>query len=310
MCGAFKGLLVYTLHWLRDPSRVRKDEVKTMKNPLFGCLASALMTLTAMPALAQLQLPAPSPAAKVSQAVGVSEISVEYSSPGVKGRKIWGELVPNDKAWRSGANVATKITFSHPVTFGDKAVPAGSYAIVSLPSQKGWKVMLNTDLGLWRGGAPYDASKDVASVSATTTAIPARERLTYLFSDTTDTGTRLDLEWEKLRVSVPITVDTAAFVKANIAQAEKNAASMHMSAASYLADTKDHAAALKHADAAVAATPTWYAHWNRADVLSQMGKYAEARKAAQTAWDLGQKDKNFFARDQVAQALAEWKNKK
>ncbi|MBE4748229.1 DUF2911 domain-containing protein [Corallococcus sp. ZKHCc1 1396] len=285
--------------------------MRTMKNKLLGCMASALMTLTAMPALAQLQLPAPSPAAKVSQGVGVSEISVEYSSPAVKGRKVWGELVPNDKAWRSGANSATKITFSHPVTFGDKAVPAGSYAIVSLPSQKGWKVMLNTDLGLWRGGAPYDASKDVASVSATTTAIPARERLTYLFTDTTDTGTRLDLEWEKLRVSVPITVDTAAFAKANIEQAEKDAASMHTSAAAYLAATpKDHAAALKHADAAVAANPSWYTHWIRASVLSQAGKYAEARKAAQTSWDLGQKDKSFFYRDQVAKALAEWKNKK
>ncbi|MCY1033317.1 DUF2911 domain-containing protein [Corallococcus sp. BB11-1] len=282
-----------------------------MKNKLLGCMASALMTLTAMPAMAQLQLPAPSPAAKVSQGVGVSEISVEYSSPAVKGRKVWGELVPNDKAWRSGANSATKITFSHPVTFGDKAVPAGSYAIVSLPSQKGWKVMLNTDLGLWRGGAPYDASKDVASVSATTTAIPARERLTYLFTDTTDTGTRLDLEWEKLRVSVPITVDTAALAKVNIEQAEKDAANMHTSAAAYLAGTsKDHAAALKHADAAVAANPTWYTHWIRASVLSQAGKYAEARKAAQTSWDLGQKDKNFFYRDQIAKALAEWKNKK
>ncbi|WP_324291542.1 DUF2911 domain-containing protein [Corallococcus sp. BB11-1] len=285
--------------------------MRTMKNKLLGCMASALMTLTAMPAMAQLQLPAPSPAAKVSQGVGVSEISVEYSSPAVKGRKVWGELVPNDKAWRSGANSATKITFSHPVTFGDKAVPAGSYAIVSLPSQKGWKVMLNTDLGLWRGGAPYDASKDVASVSATTTAIPARERLTYLFTDTTDTGTRLDLEWEKLRVSVPITVDTAALAKVNIEQAEKDAANMHTSAAAYLAGTsKDHAAALKHADAAVAANPTWYTHWIRASVLSQAGKYAEARKAAQTSWDLGQKDKNFFYRDQIAKALAEWKNKK
>ena len=303
--------LVYTLRRLCDPSRVGKDEVKTMKNQLLGCMASALMTLSAMPALAQLKLPAPSPAAKVTQEVGVSEISVEYSSPAVKGRKVWGELVPNDKAWRSGANSATKITFSHPVTFGGKTVPAGSYAIVSLPSQKGWKVMLNTDLGLWRGGAPYDASKDVASVSATTSAIPSRERPTYLFTDTTDNGTRLDLEWEKLRISVPITVDTAALAKANIEQAQKNTAGMHASAASYVAETtKDYAAALKHADAAVAANPTWYNHWVRAGVLSDMGKYAEARKAAQAAWDLGQKDKNFFYRDQISKALAEWKNKK
>ncbi|WNZ61028.1 DUF2911 domain-containing protein [Myxococcus sp. MxC21-1] len=282
-----------------------------MKNQLLSGMASALMTLSAMPALAQLKLPAASPAAKVTQEVGVSEISVEYSSPAVKGRKVWGDLVPNDKAWRSGANSATKITFSHPVTFGGKAVPAGSYAIVSLPSQKGWKVMLNTDLGLWRGGAPYDTSKDVASVSATTTEIPSRERLTYLFTDTTDNSTRLDLEWEKLRVSVPITVDTAAIAKANIAEAQKGIAGMHVSAASYVAETtKDYAAALKHADAAVAANGTWYNHWVRAGVLSQMGKYSEARKAAQTAWDLGQKDKNFFYRDQVSKALAEWKNKK
>lgn len=302
--------LVYTLRRLCDP-KVGKDEVRTMKNTLLGCMASALMTLTAMPAMAQLKLPAPSPAAKVSQEVGVSEISIEYSSPAVNGRKVWGELVPNDKAWRSGANAATKITFSHPVTFGGKAVPAGSYAIVSLPSQKGWKVMLNTDLGLWRGGTPYDAAKDVASVSATTTEIPSRERLTYVFSDTTDNGTRLDLEWEKLRVSVPIQVDTAALAKANIEQAQKNTAGMHASAASYIAETsKDYAAALKHADAAVAANPTWYNHWVRAGVLSSMGKWADARKSAQAAWDLGQKDKNFFYRDQVSKALAEWKNKK
>ena len=303
--------VVYTLRRLCDPSGSGKDEVRTMRNLVLGSVVSALMTLAATPAAAQLKLPAPSPAAKLTQEVGVSEISVEYSSPAVKGRKVWGELVPNDKPWRSGANAATKITFSHPVTFGGKAVPAGSYAIVSLPSQKGWKVMLNTDLGLWRGGAPYDAAKDVATVEATTTVIPQRERLTYVFSDTTDHGTTLDLEWEKLRVSVPIQVDTAAFAKANIEQAQMRTAGMHASAASYMAEaTKDYAAALKHADAAVAANPTWYNHWVRADVLSRMGKYADARKAAQAAWDLGQKDKNFFYRDQVSKALAEWKNKK
>ena len=81
-----------------------------------------LVALVALPASAQLQLPAPSPAAKVMQTVGVTDITVDYSSPGVKGRKVWGDLVPMDKPWRAGANASTKITFSKDVTFGGKPV--------------------------------------------------------------------------------------------------------------------------------------------------------------------------------------------
>ncbi|MFP2926525.1 DUF2911 domain-containing protein [Pyxidicoccus sp. 3LG] len=282
-----------------------------MKNAALGCLLSALVVLVATPAAAQLELPAPSPSAKVSQEVGVTEISIDYSSPGVKGRKVWGDLVPWDKAWRTGANAATKITFSRDVTFGGKAVPAGTYTIVSTPSQKGWKVMLNKDLTLWTGGNAYDAKQDVVSVDATTAEVPNRERLAFIFSNTTDDSTSLDMEWEKLRVSVPIKVDTAAHAKANIAAAQGSTANMQIASARYLADsTKDYAAALKHADASVAIQSNWFNNWIRADILARMGNYAEARKAAQVAWDLGNKDKNFFFRDQVSKALADWKNKK
>ncbi|WP_205525876.1 DUF2911 domain-containing protein [Pyxidicoccus trucidator] len=281
-----------------------------MKNVALGCLLSALVALVATPAAAQLKLPAASPAAKVAQDVGVTEISIEYSSPAVKGRKIWGDLVPFDKVWRTGANAATKITFSRDVTFGGKPVPAGTYSIVSVPSQKGWKVMLNKELGLWATPAPYAAANDVATATATTTEIPNRERLTFLFSNTTDDSTSLDLEWEKLRVSVPIKVDTAAQAKASIQQMQERTAGMHANAARYLADaTKDLPAALKEADASVATQSNWFNQWIRADILARMGNYAEARKAAQIAWDLGNKDKNFFFRDQVSKALADWKNK-
>ena len=91
--------------------------MRTMKK-VFGCVVSALVVLAASSASAQLKLPAPSPAAKVSQTVGLTEISVDYSSPGVKGRKIWGDLVPFEKPWRTGANASTKITFSRDVNFG------------------------------------------------------------------------------------------------------------------------------------------------------------------------------------------------
>ncbi|MBZ4418431.1 DUF2911 domain-containing protein [Myxococcus sp. RHST-1-4] len=282
-----------------------------MKNVALGCLLSALVALVATPAAAQLKLPAASPAAKVMQEVGVTEISIEYSSPGVKGRKVWGDLVPFDKAWRTGANAASKITFSRDVTFGGKPVPAGTYTIVTLPSQKGWKMMLNKDLTIWAGLKPYDPAQDLVTVDATTTEIPLRERLAFLFSNTTDDATSLDMEWEKLRVSVPIKVDTAAHVQAGMQTAVVSSSRMLANMARHVAEsTKDYAAALKHADASVAIQSTWYNQWIRADILARMGKYAEARKAAQASWDLGQNDKGFFFRDQVSKALAEWKGKK
>jgi hypothetical protein len=281
-----------------------------MKNTVFGYVCAALVVLAAGPAAAQLKLPASSPAAKVSQEVGLTDISVEYSSPAVKGRKIWGELVPWDKPWRTGANASTKITFSRDVTFGGKPVPAGTYAIVTLPGQKGWTVALSKELGLWQG-KPYDAKDDVVRVPATTAAIPLRERLTFLFSNTTDNDTSLDMEWEKLRVSVPIKVDTAAQAQANIKAAVEGAWRAPSAAARYeLETTKNYDAALKYAEMSINIQPTWYNNWTKAEILAQKGNYPEARKFAQTAWDLGEKDPGFFFKDAVAKALADWKNKK
>lgn len=281
-----------------------------MKKVAFGYVCAVLMLLAARPAAAQLELPAPSPSAKVSQKVGLTDISIEYSSPGVKGRKIWGALVPWDKPWRSGANASSKITFSRDVTFGGKPVPAGTYAIISIPAQKGWTVILSKELGTL-AGKPYDQANDVVRVPATTTAIPARERLTYIFSNTTDTDTSLDLEWEKLRISVPIKVDTVAHAQANIKATLDTAWRPHILAANYASETlKDQDTALKYADTSIAIQSTWYNNWSKAQILAKKGNYAEARKFAQVAWDLGEKDPNFFFKDAVAKALADWKDKK
>jgi len=269
-----------------------------------------LVALVALPASAQLQLPAPSPAAKVMQTVGVTDITVDYSSPGVKGRKVWGDLVPMDKPWRAGANASTKITFSKDVTFGGKPVPAGTYVIVAHPGQKGWTVSLNKELGLWQG-KQYEAAQDVVKVPAKVSTIPARERLTFVFSNTTDKDTSLDLEWEKTRVSVPITVDTAAHAMANIKSSLEQAWRPHINAASYVAEAgKDLDTALKYADTSIAIDSNWYNNWIKADLLAKKGNYAEARKHAQVSWDLGQKAPNFFFKDMVQKALADWKDKK
>lgn len=282
-----------------------------MKKVAFGYMCAVLVGLAAGPAAAQLKLPAASPLAKVSQDVGLTTISVEYSSPGVKGRKIWGELVPWDKQWRTGADAPTKITFSREVSFGGKPVPAGTYAIYTLPTQKGWTVALSKDVATWPGSKPYDAKDDVVRVPATTASIPHRERLTFLFTNTTDNDTSLDMEWEKLRVSVPIKADTEAQTQAAIKAEIDGAWRMPARAARYeIETTKNHDAALKYAELSIAIQPTWYNNWMKAQALAGKGNYAEARKFAQASWDMGEKDPGFFYKDAVAKALKEWKDKK
>lgn len=281
-----------------------------MRKVALGSVLAAVVAFTAVPASAQLELPALSPAASVSQRVGLTDIEVEYSSPGVKGRKIWGGLVPFDQPWRTGANAATRITFSRDVVFGGKPVPAGTYAIVTVPTEKKWTVVLSKELGLWVGGKRYDPKDDVVRVQVQPEKAPHRERMTFLFSNTTDDGTSLDLEWEKLRVSVPIEVHTAKQVQANIESTLSNAWRPHAYAARYTADTlKDYDTALKYVDASLAIRSHWFNNWIKADILAKKGRIAEAREFAQKAWELGQKDDFFFYKDRVAKALAEWKDK-
>lgn len=158
----------------------------------------------AAPGAPKAETPRPSPAAKVSQRVGLTDVSVEYSSPGVKKRKVWGDLVPLDKMWRTGANASTKITFSKDVMVGDKPVPAGTYALLSIPGKKSWTLVLNKNTDIGGNMDKYVEADDVARVTASPKSIPARERLTFIFSNVTDDSVSLDLEWDKVRVSLPI----------------------------------------------------------------------------------------------------------
>src|SRR5688500_15921944 len=146
-------------------------------------------------------LPQLSQRAKLEQRVGVTDFALEYSSPAVKKRKIWGDLVPYDKVWRAGANQATKLTASNDFTFGGAAVKAGSYAVFMVPGKAQWTVHLNTDL--MANQQNHDAKKDVAKVSVKPVALPAvRERLLYLFDNHTDDSVVLQLEWERVRIAV------------------------------------------------------------------------------------------------------------
>jgi hypothetical protein len=270
----------------------------------------ALLTcICAAPVAAQgtLELPQLSPRAKVEQRVGITDFSLEYSSPAVKGRKIWGDLVPMDKAWRAGANQSTTLKASRDFKLGTTPVKAGSYSVFMIPSDKSWTVILSSDVN---AGANHDPSKDVARVNVTPEKLAQpRERLTYLFSDTTDDATKLDLEWEAIRVRVPLAVDTRAHVNAAIDGTLGESWRPYFMSASYLFSTGDVKRALPLVKQSIALKPTFRNEWLHAQILMKNRNKAAAKAAANRALKLGQGDKIFeqFFKGEINKTVATWK---
>lgn len=262
------------------------------------------------PAFADLDLPRPSPFAKVSQTVGLTDISVDYSSPGVKGRKIWGTLVPYEKIWRAGANNLTKVTFGRDVNIVGKPVPAGTYAFFVIPGKTQWTLVFNKDLTQPGTGSGYKQELDQLRVLVKPQAIPIRERLAYQIVDFDDTKATLTLEWERVRLSVPIKIDTDAQVQASLKTfAEEEWRPWNNAARYELESKKDYDAGLGLVEKSIAKKETWLNVWTKAQLLAAKGKYKEAYPLAQKANELGTQSAQFFFADDVKKALAEWKGK-
>ena len=277
----------------------------------FVVLAAAVLLSRAAAAQtaaqAAIETPAPSPKARVEQRVGITDVSIDYSSPGVKGRKIWGEVVPYDKVWRAGANAPTKLTVSRDFAFGGTQVKAGSYSVFVTPGKKTWTVALNTDLNATQDS--HDDKNDVARVVVTPAALPAlRERLIYVFSDTQDDRTDVDLEWERVRIRVAIAIDTKGAVAAGIEKALAAAWQPHAQAANYYFNGGDLAKALALIDKSIAIESNWRNEWLRAQIQGKKGNKAEAAASANRALALGKGNANFEQNVQpdIVKALAGW----
>jgi tetratricopeptide (TPR) repeat protein len=181
-------------------------------------LAVLLVALTSTEARAQLQplkMPDPSPAASLTQTVGLTELSVAYHRPAVGGRPIWNALVPYGEVWRAGANENTTVSFSSAVKVGGKPLAAGTYGLHMIPTAKEWTVIFSNMSKAW-GSFTYDPKEDALRVTVTPQPAEAfEERLSYRFDNPTESGVTLALRWEKLKVPVAIEVDTPAVVMAN-----------------------------------------------------------------------------------------------
>lgn len=151
-------------------------------------------------------VPAASPHQKIEQQFSVSSVALDYSRPAVKGRKIFGELVPFGKVWRAGANGATKITFGQKVNFGGKIIAAGTYAVYIVPQEKTWKIILNKDANAW-GAYTYDEKQDVLDITVNVEKNSKVEYFEMTIQPIDDNTLNLNMAWDTTKVTVPVKVE-------------------------------------------------------------------------------------------------------
>jgi hypothetical protein len=226
---------------------------------IIGALAIAVMSTMSMNA--QLKVPQPSPMQTIKQAFGLGDVSLEYSRPSVKERVIFGDLVPYGKVWRTGANAATKITFTEDVMIEGKALTAGSYGLYTIPNAAEWEVMIYKDLTLGGDVANYKTENEVLRVKVKPTALTTKvETFTMGFADMMATSCTLELLWDKVRVPVKVTTDIDTKVMKNIetAMAPADKRPYYQAASYYYDNDKDLVKALEWINKAAELNPKAY----------------------------------------------------
>jgi hypothetical protein len=273
-----------------------------------------LLAATAAPALGQFQGPAPSPKQVVTQTVGVTDVSITYSRPAVKDRKIWDGLVPYGKPWRTGANQATTITFSDDVQVEGKPLAAGTYALVTIPNKDQWTVIFNLDTALWYR-TDYNQALDVLRVSVKPEPAEFRESFEIGFQNVGADSARLVIAWEKLKVPVSIQVDTKgrALAKAReaVTKAKIDDWETPLAVARFLGDEKGHGAeAMALVDKSITIKKGWSNVSRKARLLAQDGKFPEADRAGEEAVQLAKASPDKPNLEAFEKSIAEWKTKK
>jgi len=304
-------------------------------------VASVAVVLAALCAQAQLRTPRPSQKASVMQTVGVTDITITYSRPGVKGRKVWGDppagapttqatlddartrvkdapLAPNGHVWRTGANEATQFAVTDDVLVNGQPLKAGTYSLHTIPGKDEWTVIFNSDAGQW-GSFTYDEKKDVLRVKAKPMMVADnQEWLIYTFDPVTDNAAQVNIRWEHMLV--PFTVEvkdvkalTLEKARAAVASAKPDDWRTPLQAANYAFNNKVAAdEAMQWLDKSIKTKETYANLYAKARVLAGQGKTADAVALGQKAVQLAKAPDSGV--DQVTIAdlekhVADWKSK-
>jgi hypothetical protein len=238
-------------------------------------------------ASAQVDLPRVSPNASVSQKIGVTEVKITYSRPGVKNRVIWGGLVPYDKVWRTGANEATTISFSTDVKVEGQDLPAGTYALFTIPGKTEWTIIFNKAAEEW-GAFDYKPDEDALRIKVKPEEAPNQEWMNFTFQNLSVESADVVLHWATLKVKFGIHVDTVAQVMANCRSAMANLkpddSRTPRGCADFAAKNNgDPAEALQWIDKSISIKESFFNLAIKAELQAKTGKKAEAMETANKA---------------------------
>lgn len=245
----------------------------------------------------QIQMPQASPSAKIIQKVGLTDVSVDYSRPSTKGRKIFGELVPFGEVWRTGANGATVMTFSTDVTVGGQNVPAGSYALYSIPGKNDWTIILSKNTKLW-GAIGYQQSEDqVRFVVDASKTSKKYETFDIAFNNFTDNSADVSMKWETTRVDFNIATEVDPIVMADIKKLvidtdTTDPALLFQAASYYFTNSKDLNQAYTWVKASTDSDPKYWTVHLRAKIEMALGMKTEALDSATKSKAMAQKENN------------------
>jgi len=239
-----------------------------------------------------IKIPAPSPGQTIKQDFSLSTIEVNYSRPVIKGRKIFGDIVPFGKLWRTGANSPTKFTFGEDVKVAGQSLKAGSYQVMSIPSEKSWVIIFSKGTN---GVFNYNPAEDVLKVTVPSTALSnSVESFSIQFSDVSANKLNIQLSWEKTSVSIPIETDVDAKIMGSIDRAMNVDSKPYFESASYYFETgRDIKKALEWATKATESNPTayWVFHL-KAKIQVKIGDKVGAKSTALKSIELAKAGKN------------------
>lgn len=271
-------------------------------------LAIAAMAVTGH---AQIETPQPSPFSKVEQKVGLTDVTLEYSRPNMRGRTVFGDLVPYGKVWRLGANVNTKITFSTDVTVEGKALKAGTYALFAIPNENSWDIVFYSNASNWGAPQQLDESNIVAKVTAKTYDLPMMiETLTIGFDDLSSGGATLGIMWADVYAGVKFEVPTDKLVAASIDRVMNGPAASDYYAAAvyYLQEDKDIKQSKTWIDKAMSMTkdPAYYQLRQQSLIYAKAGDKKGAISIAKKSLEASKAAGNMDYVKMNTDSLKEW----
>ena len=254
-------------------------------------------------------LPQISPLSTIKQTVGLTDFTVEYSRPSVKGRTIFGELVPFDKVWRLGANKCTQFTVSTEVTIAGETLKAGTYSMFATPSKSGdWTVVFNSNTEQW-GAGEYDAEKNLITAKVKAVKNTFTESFMIGFNNFTSNSGAITIQWENLKIDIPFKVNTTQIAEQNIKSAIEKGEKLgrvYYNSADYYLKANDTKKASMYIEKSIAIEKTHGNLFLQANILNKMDKKDEAIKLAKQAAELAEKAESKGWVNYINETIEKW----